>query len=489
MSPLSVSFLGLLLPPLLAAAGALVLPPRRRACWILHGVLALVSLGAALHLVGLVLDGWTPTWGPTDLFRMDALSALLAACVTFVAALAALLGPGADRESHYRPSQIRRFRVFGSLFAFTMLVAVTANNVGVMWIAVEATTISSAVVVPLSVSKASVEASWKYVLIGSVGIALAFVGTVLGYFDFVTLVGQRDYALNWTVLLANARVLHPPVIELAFVFILIGYGTKAGLAPMHTWLPDAHAEAPSALSAMMSGVLLAVALYAIVRWRAVVAAAVGPVFPNRLLIGVGLLSLVIAALSLVIQRQYKRLLAYSSIEHTGLMCVGLALGPLGVFASMLHLINHTVAKSMMFLLSGRILDRYGTTDIARVSGLVRVMPWTAGLFAAGMMALLGLPPFGMFVSKLLLVRAGFADGQGWLMAAVLALLAVAFMSLLLHLNRMLYGAIPADVPRGERAGLGVVPIAVCVAALLVLGLVMPAPVTALLDRVVEIAGR
>lgn len=486
---MSALFLALLLPPLVAAAGALVLAPRRRAAGALHAALGVVSFLAALRLAALVLDGWTPTWGPTDLFRVDALSALLAGCVAFVAALVGLLGPGFGREEHYTPWQVRRFRVFASLFSFTMLAAVTANNVGVMWIAIEATTIASAVIVPLTVSKASVEASWKYILIGSVGIALAFVGTVLGYFDFVALVGQREYALNWTVLIAKAPVLHPPVIELAFVFILIGYGTKAGLAPMHTWLPDAHSEAPPALSAMMSGVLLAVALYAIVRWRAVVNAAVGPVFSNRLLIGLGLLSLGIAALSLVIQRQYKRLLAYSSIEHTGLMCLGLALGPLGVFASMLHLVNHTLAKSMMFFLSGRILHRYGSPEIGRVSGLLRVMPWTGGLFAAGMIALLGLPPFGMFLSKFTLVRAGFADGHGWLMAAVLALLAIAFVSLLGHLNRMLYGAAPPDVRLGEGGGWGLVPLAACAAALVVLGLVLPAPMTDLLERIVEIAGR
>jgi len=482
-------FLALLLSPILAAAGALVLPPRWRAASVLHAGLGLISLLAALRFVALVLDGWTPTWGATVLFRVDALSALLAACVAFVAALAALLGPRLGPDDHYTPAQVRRFRVFSSLFAFTMLVAVTANNVGVMWIAIEATTIASAVIVPLTVTKASVEASWKYILIGSVGIALAFVGTVLGYFDFVTLVGQREYALNWTVLLANAPVLHPPVIQLAFVFILIGYGTKAGLAPMHTWLPDAHSEAPSALSAMMSGVLLAVALYAIVRWKAVVTAAVGHQFPNRLLIGLGLLSLAIAALSLVIQRQYKRLLAYSSIEHTGLMCLGLALGPLGVFASMLHLVNHTLAKSMMFFASGRILDRYGSPEIGRVSGLLRVMPWTGGLFAAGMIALLGLPPFGMFLSKFALVRAGFADGKGWLMAAVLALLAVAFVSLLAHLNRMLYGPAPAGIRRGESGGWAVVPLVACATMLVVLGIAMPAPITELLDRIVEIAGR
>src|SRR6266508_1302451 len=402
----------LLGPPLCAALLALVVTPYRRLVGWANALLSLLSLGV-------------------------------------VGALAAWLGPGMGADDGYDPAQARRFRIFGNLFTFTMLFAVVSNNVGFMWIAIEATTITSAMLIPLHVTKASVEASWKYILIGSVGIALAFGGTVLGYFDFVNLAGRQDAALNWTVLMASASRLHPQVIQLAFVFILIGYGTKAGLAPMHTWLPDAHSEAPAALSAMMSGVLLAVALYAIVRWRAVVTAAVGSQFPNRLLIGLGLLSLAIAALSLVIQRQYKRLLAYSSIEHTGLMCLGLALGPLGVFASMLHLVNHTIAKSMMFFVSGRILDRYGSPEIGRVSGLLRVMPWTVGLFAAGMISLLGLPPFGMFLSKFTLVRAGFADGQGWLMAAVLALLAGAFVSLLAHLNRMLYGEPPAGLRHGE----------------------------------------
>ena len=216
-----------------------------------------------------------------------------------------------------------------NLFAFTMLCAVTTNNVGLMWVAIEATTITSAMLIALDVSKASVEASWKYVLLGSVGIALAFGGTVLAYFDFARLGDPQEAVLNWTVLRAAAPSLHPEVVQLAFVFILVGYGTKAGLAPMHTWLPDAHAEAPAPLSAMMSGVLLAVALYAVIRWRAVVAAAVGPAFPDRLLVALGVLSLVIAAFSLLLQRNYKRMLAYSSIEHMGLVCVGLTLGPRG----------------------------------------------------------------------------------------------------------------------------------------------------------------
>ncbi len=298
-----------------------------------------------------------------------------------------------------------------------MLLAVSANNVGLMWIAIEATTIFSALIIPLKLSKTSVEASWKYILICSVGIALAFTGTVLAYFDFVTLSGRVENALNWTVLLNTAPDLHPEVMRLAFVFLLVGYGTKAGLAPMHTWLPDAHSEAPAPLSATMSGVLLAVALYAILRWKVVVDATLGSGYTNNLLLGLGLLSLMIASFSMVLSKNYKRLLAYSSIEHTGLTCLGLALGPLGIFAALLHLVNHSAAKSMLFLLTGRILHRYHSTEIANVSGLLKTMPLTGGLFCGRHPGDHGLPPFGIFISEFSLIRAGFAVGQPWLMGA------------------------------------------------------------------------
>jgi len=276
--------------------------------------------------------------------------------------------------------------------------------------------------------------------------------------------------------------------QLAFVFILVGYGTKAGLAPMHTWLPDAHAEAPAPVSAMMSGVLLAVALHAIVRWKGVVSASVGPAFPNRLLILLGILSLTVAAFSLLIQRNYKRMLAYSSIEHMGLMCVGLALGAPGAIAAMLHLLNHTLAKAAMFLLAGRVLGRYRTADIAGVSGLLRSMPVTGGLFLAGTLALVGLPPFGLFMSELAMLRAGFAIGRPWLMATVLALLTIACVGLVAHANRMLYGPPTADVVSGEGGAWRLAPLALCLGGLLVLGLFVPAPIASLLRQIAEIAG-
>jgi hydrogenase-4 component F len=485
-----VNTFGLLLgPPLVAALLAVAVKPYRSFVGWTNALLSLLSLGAAVVLWRHILADDVVTSGPREFLRADALSTLLAFCVSVVGALAAWLGPGMGGDDGYSGPQARRFRIFGNLFTFTMLFAVSTNNVGFMWIAIEATTITSAMLIPLHVTKASVEASWKYILIGSIGIALAFGGTVLGYFDFVNLGGRDEPALNWTVLMALAPRLHPPVIQLAFVFILIGYGTKAGLAPMHTWLPDAHSEAPAPLSAMMSGVLLAVALYAVIRWEAVVNAAVGTGFTDGLFILLGVLSIVIAAFSLVIQRNYKRMLAYSSIEHTGLMCVGLALGPLGTFAAMLHLLNHTLAKSTMFFLAGRVLHRYRTTEIGGVSGLLTTMPWTGGLFAAGMLAVIGLPPFGLFISEFALFRAGFAAGRPWLMGLVLALLAVAFVSMIGHLNRMLYGAPAAGTAVGEGSAWPLVPLGMCMAALVVLGLTLPAPLKTLLQRVVEIAGR
>jgi hydrogenase-4 component F len=275
--------------------------------------------------------------------------------------------------------------------------------------------------------------------------------------------------------------------QLAFAFILVGYGTKAGLAPMHTWLPDAHSEAPAPMSAMMSGVLLGVAMYAVARWKAVVDVALSSSsFTDTLLLAAGLLSVVIGVWSLVIQRHYKRMLAYSSVEHIGLVGIGLGLGPLGAFAALLHLVNHAVAKSMAFLLAGRILHRYDTTEIAGVSGLLRVMPWTGSLFALGMLALIGLPPFGLFVSELLLVRAAIATGHVWVAAVVLLLILVAFISLLNHLNRMLYGTPPEGVAVGERGGWRVIILGACVAVSVILGIVLPWPVAALIDRTVPI---
>jgi hydrogenase-4 component F len=479
-----LALLALLAPPLLACAAALLVRPYRRAVgWFGVGCAA-VSLAAAIALCGLVLaEGPVAlATGPLGALRVDALSALVACCIALVALLTTALAPGLDATGD-SSGETRRLRVYMNAFAVTMLLAVTVQNVALMWVAIEATTIASALAIPLHRTKASVEASWKYLLVCSVGIALAFTGTILAYFDFVSVAGDARGSLNWPALRAAAPALHPALLQLAFAFILIGYGTKAGLAPMHTWLPDAHSEAPAPISAMMSGVLLAVAMYAIARWKAIVDV-VSPSFADGLLIGFGLLSVAIGALTLMLQRHYKRMLAYSSVEHMGLVAIGFGLGPLGMFAAWLHVVNHAVAKSATFLLAGRILHRYGTTEIGGVTGLLRAMPWTGALFAAGILALVGLPPFGMFVSEYLLVRATIADGQIWLGASVLALLLTAFVSLVRHLNAMLYGDVPETVAPGERQGLPTGALLVAAAVTAALGIVLPAPLSRLLDHTV-----
>lgn len=476
----------LLGPPLLASVLTIVLRRATRLIAWSSVLLSGVAFLASLWFWADVVRTDSTLLAANGFWRLDGLSALLTVCITGVTFLASVFGPGFD-GTDYDASQIRRYRIFVNAFALTMLAAVTTNNVGIMWVMIEATTITSAVVIPLHRSKASVEASWKYLLICSVGIALAFAGTVLAYFDFVSTAGEVPDALNWTVLRGAAPSLHRELMQLAFAFILVGYGTKAGLAPMHTWLPDAHSEAPAPMSAMMSGVLLGVAMYAVVRWKAVVDVALASSsFTDTLLLAAGLLSVVIGVWSLVIQRHYKRMLAYSSVEHIGLVSVGLGLGPLGAFAALLHLVNHAVAKSMAFLLAGRILHRYETTEISGVSGLLRVMPWTGGLFTLGMLALIGLPPFGLFVSELLLVRAAIATGHVWVAGVVLLLVLVAFVSLLNHLNRMLYGPPPEGVAIGETGGWRVVMLGACVAISLILGIVLPWPMTALIDRSVSI---
>jgi hydrogenase-4 component F len=320
-------------------------------------------------------------------------------------------------------------------------------------------------------------------------VAIAFAGTVLVYFADVQQFGDQAHALRWTTLLRLAPGLPAPVIQLAFVFLLVGYGTKAGLAPMHTWLPDAHSEAPAPVSALMSGVLLSVGLYAVLRFKAVVDLSAGPDFAGRLLVALGLASLGVAAAFLWASRNYKRMLAYSSVEHVGLVCLGVAFGgPWGVAGALLHMVNHGLAKSALFLLSGRVLQRFGSAEVVRVRGLARAMPWTSAAFLAAALALVGLPPFGLFASEVMILRAGFAAGRGWAAGLALALLVAVFGGMLRTVHRMIHGARPEDVPAGEPAPWGLVPVAVNLLLLVALGLFFPPSLAAALGRVAAVLG-
>ncbi len=480
----------LLLLPLLAAGASWLWSDLRivaRGSSVAAGAGFVLSLVLAAQVVSVGSVGF----GRGDFLRADALSAVLVLAVTLVAWISLAHGGGLLRRARERgeldEARLRRFHLLTNLFLFTMLLSVTANNVGMMWVAVEATTITTAFLIGLEDSREALEASWKYILIGSVGIALAFVGTVLGYFDFVQRVGEMPHALNWSVLAGVADRLNGDVLRIAFVFILVGYGTKAGLAPMHTWLPDAHSEAPAPTSSMMSGSLLVVALYAVLRWKVVVDACVGSLFTDRMLLLTGTLSVAVAAVLMIRQVSYKRMLAYSSVEHVGLMCVGAGLGPLGVLAALLHLIGHAAGKSLLFLLSGNILEVYGSTRIFAVRGLLRARPWIGALFLSGTLALLGLPPFSLFVSEVMIFRAGFLAGRPLLTGFLILLTLLLFVYFLGYVNRLLYGHPPAELPVPAGAGpRELLPLWVNLTVLLSAGIVIPGPLLRLLRMAAEV---
>src|SRR5579883_3425983 len=292
----------------------------------------------------------------------DALSALSLLIIAFVGTTAALYSVGYMRENmkelggEYGAGlrEVRRYYLLFNLFLFAMLVVPLSNNLGVLWIAIEGTTLASLFLVSFYRTPEALEAAWKYVIVGSVGIALALFGTILAYYSAVQVLGPT-YDLAWSVLPPVAARLNPGVMRLAFIFIVVGFGTKAGLAPMHTWLPDAHSEAPSPISALLSGVLLNTAMYGILRYYALATPSLGRAYPDALLLGFGLLSLLIAALFILRQDDIKRLLAYSSVEHMGIVAVGIAFGgALGMSGALLQMVGHALAKSLMFFASGLV---------------------------------------------------------------------------------------------------------------------------------------
>ena len=444
-----------------------------------------LTLIAAVFTVVQVTGGATPR-GLGGLLRIDALSVWMVTLISLVAALSA-----AEAPRQIALGGARRFYPLFHLFVFTMLLAVTTDDVGVMWVAVEGTTLASVFLVNFDRTRASLEASYKYLLISSVGIALAFVGTVLVYFAYAQQAAHHE-PLRWTMLVQLAPGLPARVLEMAFVFLLVGYGTKAGLAPMHTWLPDAHSEAPAPISAMMSGVLLSVGLYAVVRYKTVLDLAVGPAFAQRLLLALALVSLGVAAAFLWTPTNYKRMLAYSSVEHLGVVCLGLGFGGAwGTTGAVLHIANHALAKSTLFLLSGRIRKVYGSANISAVRGLLDRMPITGRAFLVAMLALLGLPPFGLFVSELMIFGAGFQAGFPALTSVALVLLVVAFGGLLRAAHRMLYGAPPAAVPASaERVSWGsTLTIALPLLLLVLTGVAWPTGLAAALDTVAAVVRR
>lgn len=435
--------------PLAAALGVSLLGWRPWTAW------AGVASAAGIMIAGGVIASTVLVHGSVQasgFLRADALSAVMVIVIGVVSTLASWSGVFyVKAELERGQTTLPSTRVYGilvNLFIATMTLAVLASNVGVMWVAIEATTVATAFLVGHHRTKGSLEASWKYVVIGSVGIALAFLGTIIVHIAAAHAAPVGDVSLEWTSLMRIAPSLDHQVVRLGMLLVVLGYGTKMGLAPMHTWLPDAHSQAPAPVSALMSGVLLAVAFYAILRFKAIGDIALGPGFLRSTLVVAGILSLTVAASLLIRQRDYKRMLAYSSIEHMGILAIGAAIGsPLAIAAVLLHILGHGLVKTVLFLTSGGILLATGTTDMGRIRGLVTKHGALGVVFATGLLALAGAPPFGLFASELAVISAGFAAGMGWVMALVIALVSVATIAILDHAGHMLLGGWsgPADV--------------------------------------------
>ncbi len=358
------------------------------------------------------------------------------------------------------------------LFLATMTLVALSRHLGLLWVGVEATTLASAPLIYFHRHHRSLEATWKYLLICSVGIALALQGN---FFLAVAAKGSREVHLTIDHLQTHAGQLDPVWLKAAFLFLLVGYGTKMGLAPMHTWLPDAHSEAPSVVSALLSGALLNCAFLGILRIHALMGAAGLGEFSGELLTGFGLLSMAVAAVFIIEQADYKRMLAYSSVEHMGILALGTGLGGLAGMGAMLHLVNHSLAKGMLFLLAGNVLAVYRTKSAPQVRGLLQVLPVTGPLWLAGFLAIAGSPPFGLFVSELLILKGALQQGNTAVAAGYLLLLGVAFAAMARIVLRMAYGS-PAGIvvePERSRGAWAVVPPLALGVVVLALGLCLP----------------
>jgi hydrogenase-4 component F len=383
------------------------------------------------------------------------------------------------------PTYLRFYHAMYQLLLFAMNLALVSNNVGLMWVAVEIATLTTVVMVGLYRTHEAIEAAWKYFILGSVGIALALFGTILFYMAAQPVVGEGLDAMTWTVLIARVAEFDGPLLNVAFIFILLGYGTKVGLAPLHAWLPDAHSEGPTPISAVLSGLLLNVALYAVLRFKMLMAANPDAIAPGPLMVTMGLVSLIFAAFMLYRRRDIKRLFAYSSIEHMGIITFAFGMGgPLANFAGLLHMVMHSLTKSAIFFAVGHIAQVKGTQTIANIRGLTETHPWLGWGLVIGVVAIAGLPPLGIFMSEFLLVTSTFAREPLLALLLVFGLL-VAFGALMLRLNTLAFGT-----PRGSMAPVkaSYVPMYAHFALVLIAGVYLPAPLVAWFQHVAALLG-
>jgi len=384
-----------------------------------------------------------------------------------------------------RRRDLRFYHAMYQLLMFAMNLALVANNIGLMWVAIELATLTTVVMVGLYRTSAALEAAWKYFILGSVGIALALFGTILVYLAAEERMGEGMTAMAWDHLLHRSATFDPALLNVAFVFLLLGYGTKVGLAPLHAWLPDAHAEGPTPISAVLSGLLLNVALYALLRFKMIMAACEGAIAPGPLMVVMGLISVIFAALMLYRRRDIKRMFAYSSIEHMGIIVFAFGMGgPLANFAGLLHMTMHSLTKSAIFFAVGHIAQVKGTQKIADMGGLTVTNPVLGWGLVLGVVAIAGLPPLGIFMSEFLVVSSTFAR-QPWLVMILVFAIIVALGGLFLRLNNIAFGE-----PRGAtaKADASYVPMFSHLAIVFVAGIYMPPALVAGFQNVARLLG-
>jgi len=468
-----VAFLLLLASPLMGAVMLSLLGARRLAPE-LNVAISAITFGAAAALTGEVISSGNLLVAREQFF-IDPFNVFLVTLTAFVGFTTALFSRPYMRieRDHGRLSerQLQLYHSMYQIFIFAMLLALTTNNMGLMWVAMEAATLSTVLLVTLYRTPASLEAGWKYFILCGVGIAQALFGTILLYFAAEKVLGAEGVtAMLWTHLDGAKSQLEPRVLSLAFVFLLVGYGTKVGLVPLHNWLPDAHAEGPTPISAVLSGLLLNVAMYAVVRCKILVEGTLQSPLPSRMLMGFGLLSVVLASFLLWRQRDIKRLFAYSSIEHMGIITFAFGMGgPVANFAALLHMTVHSLTKSAIFFAAGHAAQKSGSQLMDNIRGLITTNPTVGWGLMLGTLAILGIPPFGVFASEFLILTTAMQD-QPWATPILLAALGIAFAAIFGRVQSMVFGETTARrLPHSP----ALLPVFVHLALVLMLGLYVP----------------
>ena len=471
----------LLIP--IVAAGVLVLLPYYRLTAVLNVAAAFATFLAAVALF------FIDRPEPGRYLLVDDFNIVFIVLNTFVAfttsAFSATYIAHEIETGRLTPNQLRFYHAMYQVLIFAMNLALVANNIGVIWVAIELATLTTVLMVGIYRTHEALEAAWKYFILGSVGIALALFGTILVYMAAHPAIGEGPDAMVWTTLFAHAADFDPALLNVAFVFLLLGYGTKVGLVPLHAWLPDAHAEGPTPISAVLSGLLLNVALYAVLRFKLLLGANPGAIEPGSLMVIMGLVSLIFASFMLYRRHDIKRLFAYSSIEHMGIITFAFGIGgPLANFAGLLHMTMHSLTKSAIFFAVGHVAQVKGTQEISKIRGLTVTHPWLGWSLVIGVVAIAGLPPLGIFMSEFLVVSSTFAREPLLAVPLVFGLL-VAFGALLLRVGRLAFGEATGSTAPAKAS---YAPMCAHLALVLAAGIYLPPPLVVWFQQVAQALG-